>query len=118
MKQYTDFAKFIIEHDFNHVQNFSIDKVLLSKAVIQYGVGPQLDQLIEEMAELMVAINHGRRHNNLYEENICEEVADVLICLNQLMIIIAHDIGDYGSYDYIEKLVLEKQSRLKARLEA
>ena len=55
-------------------------------ALRKYGVDAQTDMLIEEMSELIVALQHNKRDR---PANIREELADVLIVLTQ--IIIAHN---------------------------
>lgn len=51
-----------------------------------YGLENQFLQLIEEMAELIVAINHDRRNPNKQNlKNIIEELADVELCLQQVI---------------------------------
>ena len=116
MKDYTKYANFLIEKNYRRPHIHDVDRVLLSEAILKYGVEPQLNQLIEEMAELTVAINHGRRHNDLHEIGIVEEIADVIICLQQLIIIASHDIGDYGFDDYIDQEISRKEERLRKRL--
>ena len=57
-----------------------------------WGLTAQYDQAIEEMGELIVAINKYKRKyfageykgNNSIEENLAEEIADVKMCLEQL----------------------------------
>jgi len=50
----------------------------------QWGDRAQMDLLIEEMAELTQAIIKARRRGCLYTYAILEEMADVLIMLEQL----------------------------------
>ena len=57
-----------------------------------WGLVAQYDQAIEEMAELIVAINKYKRkclfgeykNNPKIEDNLAEEIADVKMCLEQL----------------------------------
>ena len=50
-----------------------------------YGYENQSFQLIEEMAELTVAINHNRRNPSRENfKNLIEEIADVDLCLEQI----------------------------------
>lgn len=58
------------------------DTELAKLAVAAYGKELQLDCLIEEMAELMVAINHNRRHR-VQMDKVVEEIADVMVMLDQ-----------------------------------
>lgn len=58
----------------------------------EWGLIAQYDQAIEEMGELIVAINKYKRkclygefaHNQKVEDNLAEEIADVKMCLEQL----------------------------------
>lgn len=68
-------------------------KQTLHNAIILYGQGSQLDQSVEEMAELIQALNKFKRKHRRSEDtvpirvNIAEEIADVEIMLEQLKII-------------------------------
>ena len=58
------------------------------RAINLWGVNAQLDMMIEEMSELIFAIQKNKRNNT--DETIlkvCEEIADVQIMLNQLKVI-------------------------------
>jgi NTP pyrophosphatase (non-canonical NTP hydrolase) len=84
------------------------DHIELGKrAVYAYGRELQLDCLIEEMAELMVALNHHRRHR-VPAEKVIEEIADVLVMLDQ------------AAYLFGENLVTEEievsQEKLRRKL--
>lgn len=70
----------------------------------------QLNQTQEECAELIAAINHFRRgkKGDRYQD-LCAEVADVKIMIEQLCIILDRDS--------IEKVMIEKLSRAKERIE-
>lgn len=64
---------------------------LYKKAVEKWGEDSQLDQLVEEMAELTVAINKYKRAKNSIAqkkdgvmENLFEEIADVKMCIEEL----------------------------------
>ena len=60
-------------------------KIMLN-ALQKYGVDAQDDIAIEEMAELTKAIIKNRRYRNFETyENLCEELADVLIMMEQLL---------------------------------
>ena len=65
--------------------------VLYKRAVEKWGTEGQLDQLIEEMAELTIAINKVKRAEKFIAqkkegvmENFYEELADVKLCLEQM----------------------------------
>jgi NTP pyrophosphatase (non-canonical NTP hydrolase) len=70
----------------------------------------QLNQTQEECAELIAAINHFRRgkKGDRYQD-LCAEVADVKIMIEQLCIILDRES--------IEKVMIEKLSRAKERIE-
>lgn len=62
------------------------------KATKLWGLVAQYDQCVEEMGELIVAINKYKRKvlykeykgNSEIENNLVEEIADVSICLEQM----------------------------------
>jgi NTP pyrophosphatase (non-canonical NTP hydrolase) len=59
---------------------------IMLKALQKYGVDAQDDIAIEEMSELTKAIIKNRRYRNFETyENLCEELADVLIMMEQLL---------------------------------
>ncbi len=62
------------------------DKILRD-AVRLYGAPAQLDQFIEELAELIVAINHLRR-GRADIEHVLQEMVDVDIMMKQMKIIL------------------------------
>ena len=92
-------------------------KSLLHRAVYTYGCSAQQDVAIEEMSELTKALLKFRRAGTLVDEetkgklrsDVAEEVADVLITIEQLKIMF--DIED-DVEDWKEK----KLNRLKERL--
>ena len=55
------------------------------ECIKKFGLDLQVDMVIEEMAELIVAINHHKR-NKCGLNDVIEEMADVDITLNQLKI--------------------------------
>ncbi|MGN1222273.1 MAG: hypothetical protein ACI4TT_03470 [Christensenellales bacterium] len=71
---------------------------LYKKAVEKWGEDSQLDQMIEEMAELTVAINKYKRAKHFVAQkkegvldNLYEELADVKMCLEQMEWIFGKD---------------------------
>ena len=80
---------------------------LLQKAISVYGAVAQTDMAIEEMGELIVAINHYRR-GRVGMDAVKEEIADVMIAMKQLAMI----YGEAGVEIFIEK----KMHRLEQRL--
>ena len=78
-----------------------------AKATELWGLVAQYDQCVEEMGELIVAINKYKRKvlykeykgDNKIIENIVEEIADVSICLEQMR----YFFKDYGIDEMIDK---------------
>lgn len=80
------------------------------KAIEWWGMKAQLDQLLEELGELIVATRKFDRHNwsEDYLDNLCEELADVEIMIQQFK---------YLYPDQIEKWKIIKLVRLMEKLE-
>lgn len=77
-----------------------------------YGEESQLRQLQEECAELIVAVNHMIRKNNIdTRQNFIEELADVSIVLEQF-------VNESVSNEQFEIIRNNKLYRLKNRLES
>lgn len=83
-------------------------KHILSKAVSAWGIVAQTDLAIEEMGELIVAINHYRR-GRVGIDAVQEEIADVLIAMHQMTMM-------YGA-NGVEDIFNQKIERLERRLE-
>lgn len=60
---------------------------LCERAVAVYGAEAQLNMVVEELAELIVAVAHWRR-KRVTADAILEEMADVQVMLGQLLAII------------------------------
>ena len=86
---------------------------ILEKAIRHYGNENQMMQTMEELSELSVAISKCLRYKDDIEarNNLVEEVADVLIMIDQLKIIM--NIKDYE----IECYRRYKLERLERRIE-
>lgn len=80
---------------------------ILAKAVSKYGIEAQANLAIEEMGELIVAINHHRR-GRAGMDAVQEEIADVMIAMKQLAMI----YGELG----VDKFIEQKTQRLEQRL--
>lgn len=65
---------------------------ILDAAIARYGERNQIDQAIEELNELAVALSHYRRGRAPLEE-VAEEIADVEICLEQIRRICGPELG-------------------------
>ena len=88
---------------------FIIDYDLLESCIRIYGKRSQIDMAIEEMSELTKALLKERRITDEYEtsDRIAEEMADVIIMLEQLMMI-------FDNSEEIQKQInfkLERQGR-------
>lgn len=88
-----------------------------------WGSNLQTDILLEEMAELMQAILKSRRHDgmvNLKAPGVAEELADVLICTEQLMLMMEKiTIGENSRTSmaaYVKAARTDKLNRLQKRL--
>ena len=94
-------------------------KSLLNRAVYTYGCSAQQDVAIEEMSELTKALMKLRRTGTLADvdtetirkliSDVAEEVADVLITIEQLKIM-------FYIEDDVEEWKEKKLNRLKERL--
>jgi len=85
---------------------FNKDEIYL-EALEKFGAEKQLNKLNEECGELIQATS---RKLNGQENNLAEELADVMIMIEQT--ILFHDLGDE-----VYKIKNEKLLRLKKRLE-
>lgn len=70
------------------------EQELYKRALKYWGNNAQIDMMIEEASELIVALQHYKRINTLsrellveMESHVCEEIADTQIMLNQMKII-------------------------------
>ena len=95
----------------------NFDGNILKSALDKWGDNMQTDILIEEMSELTKAIIKTRRAHCPYKSfPIIEEMADVLICLEQLKLIARKDF--MGNFDEtLQNLIDQKMRRLAMRLE-
>lgn len=89
---------------------------LYKKAIEKWGFESQLDQLIEESAELIVSINKLKRSNlDLQDrkeeifENFIEEICDTYMCIEQMR--------NYYGEDIFQKKLNEKLLKFKKQLE-
>lgn len=80
---------------------------IIKRAVEHYGVNAQMLKCIEEMGELSRALSRALNQNERTDNaNICEEIADVSILLDQLH-------WHFGK-DYILRLKMEKITMFNA----
>ena len=86
------------------------DKTKVLKEAIQtYGQNAQIDMAIEEMSELTKALLKDRRSLISQKLEVAEEIADVLITVEQLIMI-------YDNEELVNKTVNSKIARLAERL--
>lgn len=89
---------------------------IYDKAEELWGLIAQYDQAVEEMGELIVAINKYKRKclygeykdNNKVIENLIEEIADVKMCLEQL--------EAYAGKENVERVFEEKLQKLQGQI--
>ena len=67
------------------------EEAILRRAIEKYGNRAQINMALEEMGELIVALQHELRGRASLVE-VCEEVADVQIMMEQLALIFDKDI--------------------------
>lgn len=95
---------------------------ILKQAILKFGVTNQLDMVIEECAELIKAINKLKRLGGINEYgvkpplkkspneycleyyNLCSEVADVEIMLDQLKLMLNKDAVELSKERKLERL--------------
>lgn len=98
----------------------SIDTGVLNRAIDTYGTTAQTDKAIEEMSELTKALlkeRYARKTEHHIEAiaNVCEELADAVIMLNQLVIIFTERYNAIPGEEY-QNMIDFKIERLKGRL--
>lgn len=67
------------------------EEAILRRAIERYGYCAQINMAMEEMGELIVALQHRLRDRASLNE-VCEEVADVQIMMEQLAMIFGKNI--------------------------
>lgn len=101
----------ICGYRFNRTNFGTMNKAeILQKAVDTYGINNQLNQLQEECAELIVAVNKYRRtpFDNL--DGLVDELADVTIMIGQM-------VEHFDLSTRVKDRIEFKLNRLKERLE-
>ena len=88
----------------------SKEQAILQLAIDTYGVDSQIDVAVEECSELIKALMKFRRRNGSgdTERDVCEEIADVGIMIDQLRMMF--------DSEYIDFVREEKIKRLEQRL--
>ena len=114
-------ARYLIEKGVVIDSNMpNVDTDILNKAIDKYGTSGQIDKSIEEMSELTKALLKERyaRMTNSHNEaidNVCEELADAVIMLNQLVLIFTERYLAFSRED-LQKVVNFKIERLKGKI--
>ena len=84
-------------------------KKIMLNALSKYGIDAQDDIAIEEMAELTKAIIKNRRYRTFSTlENLYEELADVLIMMEQILMSL--------DKDWVQVYINQKLERLNERM--
>ena len=94
--------------------NVRIDEEKVKQIADYYGWNNQLKQLAEECGELSVESLHYIREGRGIER-ISEEIADVLIMIQQIIYLIGHGYGDIEKY--AESKLDRQLSRIKREQE-
>ena len=89
------------------IQAKPVEEAILRRAIEVYGCHAQINMALEEMGELIVALQHELRGRASHVE-VCEEVADVQIMMEQLAMMFGKDI--------VRKYYESKIKRLEQRL--
>lgn len=88
-------------------------QIVLNNAIAKWGEDAQIDMCIEEMSELTQALckyKRGRRGEHV-TNNIKEEIADVLITINQMALIFGFTEG-YSIFHFIDKKINRLEERI------
>ena len=86
-----------------------IDTKILQQAIDKWGNNAQTELIIEECAELILALQKLKRHCNLETiKNVHDEIADVIIMTEQAQLLFDKEL--------IQTRVEYKMNRLKERL--
>lgn len=88
---------------------YNIDESVIARSVDHYGEEIQATVCMEECAELIQAISKAKR-GKIDRDNMIEEIADVLICVEMLKRI--YNIPDCSIENWIEL----KQERMLRRM--
>lgn len=85
-----------------------------------WGADTQMDKCIEEMAELIQAILKARHSGVTFSYSVSEELADVIICLEQLeaqMRVIPHNLTKYQKDNHkniwVNQVMVMKEQKLQ-----
>jgi NTP pyrophosphatase (non-canonical NTP hydrolase) len=98
----------------------AIQVEILNKAIDKFGTSSQIDKAIEEMSELTKALlkeRYARKTDYHFSaiDNVCEELADVIIMLEQVKIIFTERYKAISKED-LQNMIDYKIERLKGKL--
>ena len=114
-------ARYLIEKGVVIDSNMpNVDTEVLNKAIDHFGTPEQIDKTIEELSELTKALLKERyarmtEHHNEAISNVCEELADAIIMLNQIAIIFTERYHAFKREE-LQRMIDFKIERLKGRL--
>ena len=99
----------------------NVDTEVLNKAIDYFGTPEQIDKTIEELSELTKALLKERyarmtEHHTEAIDNVCEELADAIIMLNQIAIIFTERYHAFRREE-LQRMIDFKIERLKGKLE-
>jgi NTP pyrophosphatase (non-canonical NTP hydrolase) len=89
-----------------------ISRTVTEQAIAHYGAGEQIEHTIEELGELIVAImelKRNRRSRPQKVQEVINEIADVMIMVEQLAVI-------FGESE-VQRHIFHKVERLKNRID-
>lgn len=84
--------------------------LLYKTAIVCYGVDAQIEQAIEECAELIVALKHYKK-KKANKPSVITEIADVKVMMSQLALI-------FGAKDVKEECEFKRIRQLRRMLKA
>jgi NTP pyrophosphatase (non-canonical NTP hydrolase) len=86
------------------------EQALLEQAILAWGEQAQYGMVVEEIGELLTAMNHWCR-KRCHAPTVAEEIADVQIMLDQLALLLGHT-----GPSMVKAFRFEKILRLERRL--
>jgi NTP pyrophosphatase (non-canonical NTP hydrolase) len=89
------------------IDNSYLEDRTFKESIVKWGEIPQMDMLVEECAELIIAIEHYKR-GRVDHIKVAEELADVYMMVQQISIIMG--------LPSVEQWLKEKHTRTKRRL--
>lgn len=96
---------YLLNTESNENEPYSIDQNIILKSIVYYGEEIQSTVCMEKCAELIQAISKVKRGIDA-KDNLAEEIADVLICIEMLKQL--YNVLDLD----IESWIMQKQQRV------